>query len=266
VSEIDPRTAVLLDRLAPAVAAGPDGWDDVITRSAPPRRWRLSRRRALVLALAVAALAAATAAGGVHGLVTRYLTGADRRTPLDIQQEFRRHLAGNTIGGVPDIAYFRPHAIRRVAHFSTPAGTFDFYVAPLGRTGSLCTLTVAERAKVVDDLCYYGAAGHGYAVTANDQPGPGVWSIEGRTPANTPIGSVIVRFQDGTTAPAARGPGWFAYLVGPDRLRAGHRPVGVDITGPDGASLRRLEFFPLCIKPVTGNRHTAMTSCDGTTD
>ena len=52
MSEFDPRTTALLERLAPAAASGPDAWADVVRRSERHRRWRLTRRRTLVLALA----------------------------------------------------------------------------------------------------------------------------------------------------------------------------------------------------------------------
>ena len=92
MSEFDPKTTALLDRLAPAIDGRPGGVGRrrQALRDAP--RWRLTRRRALVLALAVAALAAATAAGGVHGLVTRYFPGAGHAAPLDIRREFKQIL------------------------------------------------------------------------------------------------------------------------------------------------------------------------------
>ncbi|MGH3139635.1 MAG: hypothetical protein ACRDQE_07865 [Gaiellales bacterium] len=129
MSEFDPKTRALLDRLAPATVAGPEAWADVVRRSETPKRWRLTSRRTLVLALAVAALAAAS--------------------------------------------------------------------------------------------------------------------------------------EDGTATPAARGPGWFAFLVDPARLRPGHRPVGVDFTRTDGTRLRRFDFFPGCIRPLPEDVHGVPTSCDG---
>jgi len=261
VNELDPRTTALLERLAPAAASGPDAWPDVVRRSERHRRWGLTRRRTLVLALAIAALAAATASGGVHGLVSRYFPGEGHEAPLDIRREFARRLSGSTVGGVREITWLDPGAIRRVARFSTPAGTFDFYVAPLTRPGSLCTLTVEGRTTVVDDWCTFPPAGRRYGVVALAQTQPGVWTIAGRTPADAPIGSVNVRFQDGSVARAAHGPGWFAFLVDPARLRPGHRPAGVDITRADGTRLRRFEFFPLCITPVPDDDHAAATSC-----
>lgn len=263
MSEFDPKTTALLDRLVPAPAAGPEAWADVVRRSETRVRWRLTRRRTLVLALAVAALAAASAAGGVHGLVTRYFPGEGHEAPLDIRREFARRLSGSTVGGVREITWLDPGAIRRVAHFSTPSGTFDFYIAPLTRPGSLCTLTVEGRTTVVDDWCNYPPAGRRYGVVAIAQIEPGVWTVAGRTPAGAPIGSVTVRFEDGTAAPAARGPGWFAFLVDLVRLRPGHRPVGVDITRTDGTRLRRFDFFPGCIRPLPEDVHGVLTSCDG---
>lgn len=73
---------------------------------------------------------------------------------------------------------------------------------------------------------------------------------------------MTIRFQDGTVARAACGPGWFAFLVDPARLRTGHRPVGVDITRTDGTRLRRLDFFPICIRPLPEDIHGALTSCN----
>jgi hypothetical protein len=262
VSEFDPRTTALLERLAPAAAAGPDAWADVVRRSERRRRWGLTRRRTLVLALAIAALAAATASGGVHGLVSRYFPGEGHETPLDIQHEFARRLSGSTVGGVRESTWLDARAIRRVAHFSTPGGTFDFYVAPLTRPGSLCTLTVEGRSTVVDQWCNYPPAGRRYGIIALAQTEPGVWTIAGRTPTHAPIGSATVRFQDGTVARAARGPGWFVFLVDPARLRPGHRPVSVDITRTDGTRPHRFEFFPLCIKPVPKDVHGVLTSCN----
>ena len=116
------------------------------------------------MALAVAALAAATAAGGVHGLVTRYFPGAGHTAPLDIRREFKPILSQSTIEGVREITWLDPRAIRRVAHFSTPRGTYDVYVAPLTRPGSLCTLTVEGRTTVVDQWCNYPPAGRRYGV------------------------------------------------------------------------------------------------------
>lgn len=263
MSEFDSKTTALLDRLAPATAAGPEAWADVVMRSETRTRWRLTRRRALVLALAVAALAAATAAGGVHGLVTRYFAGAGHEAPLDIRREFTQILSQSTIDGVREITWLDPHAIRRVAHFSTPRGTYDFYVAPLTRPGSLCTLTVEGQTTVVDQWCNYPPAGRRYGVIAIAQIEPGVWTVAGRTPAGAPIGSVTVRFEDGTETAAARGPGWFAFLVDPARLRPGHRPVGVDITRTDGTRLRRFDFFPGCIRQLPEDVHGVSTSCDG---
>ena len=263
MSEFDPKTTALLDRLAPATAAGPEAWADVVRRSETRPRWRLTRRRTLVLALAVAALAAATAAGGVHGLVTRYFPGAAHEAPLDIRREFKQILSQSTIEGVREITWLDPRAIRRVAHFATPRGTYDFYVAPLTRPGSLCTLTVEGRTTVVDDWCNFPPAGRRYGVVALAQTQPGVWTVAGRTPAGAPIGSVTVRFEDDTETVAARGPGWFVYLVDPARLRPGHRPVGVDITRTDGTRLRRFDFFPGCIRQLPEDVHGVSTSCDG---
>lgn len=263
MSEFDPKTSALLDRLAPATAAVPEAWADVVRRSAAPARWRLTRRRTLVLALAVAALAAASAAGGVHGFVTRYFPDEGHTAPLDIRREFARRLSGGSVGGVPEITWLDPGAIRRVAHFSTSRGTFDFYIAPLTRPGSLCTLTVEGRTTVVDDWCNYPPAGRRYGVIAIAQIEPGVWTVAGRAPAGAPTGSVTVRFEDGTAAPAARGPGWFVFLVDPARLPPGHRPVGVDITRADGTRARRFDFFPSCIRQLPEDARGAITSCDG---
>jgi hypothetical protein len=261
VNEFDPRTTALLERLAPAAGPGPDAWADVVRRSEGRRRWSLTRRRTLVLALAIAALAAATASGGVHGLVSRYFPGEGNEAPLNIQREFKQILSRSTVEGVREITWLDPDAIRRVAHFSTSRGTFDFYIAPLTRPGSLCTLTVEGHTTVVDQWCNYPPAGRRYGVIALAQTEPGVWTIAGRAPMDAPIGSVTVRFQDGTAAPAAHGPGWFAFLVDPARLRPGHRPVGVDITRPDGTTLRRLDFFPTCIRPLPEDTHGVSTSC-----
>jgi hypothetical protein len=167
------------------------------------------------------------------------------------------------VGGVREITWLDPGAIRRVARFSTPAGTFDFYVAPLTRPGSLCTLTVEGRTTVVDQWCNYPPAGRRYGVIAIAQIEPGVWTVAGRTPAGAPIGSVRVRFEDGTETAAARGPGWFVFLVHPARLRPGHRPVGVDITRTDGTRLRRYDFFPGCIRQLPEDVHGVSTTCDG---
>jgi hypothetical protein len=261
VNEFDPRTIALLERLAPTAASGPDAWADVVRRSERHRRWRLTRRRTLVLALAMAVLAAATASGGVHGLVSRYFPGEGHEAPLDIRQEFKQILSQSTIEGVREITWLDPRAIRRVAHFSTSRGTYDFYIAPLTRPGSLCTLTVEGHTTVVDQWCNYPPAGRRYGMLALAQTEPGVWTIAGRTPADAPIGSVTIRFEDGTRASAAHGSGWFAFLVDPARLRPGHRPVGVDITGTDGTRLRRLDFFPNCIRPLPEDTHGVSTSC-----
>ena len=265
MNEFDPRTTALLEKLAPAVETGPPAaWADVVRRSEERRWWTLTRRRrAVVLALAVAALAAATAAGGVHGLVTRYFPGAGHTAPLDIGREFKQILSRSTIEGVREITWLDPRAIRRVAHFSTPRGAYDVYVAPLTRPGSLCTLTVEGRTTVVDQWCNYPPAGRRYGVIAIAQIEPGVWTVAGRTPAAAPIGSVRVRFEDGTETAAARGPGWFVFLVDPARLRPGHRPVGVDITRTDGTRLRRFHFFPGCIRQLPEDVRGVITSCDG---
>ena len=73
---------------------------------------------------------------------------------------------------------------------------------------------------------------------------PGVWTIYGRTPAERAVGSVTVRFEDGTEPPAAHGPGWFVFLVDPARLRPGHRPVGIDITRTDGHQAAPVRLLP----------------------
>ena len=91
MSEFDPKTTALLDRLAPAIDGRPGG----VGRRRQALRARAAVEAdatpALVLALAVAALAAATAAGGVHGLVTRYFPGEGRhgsaRHPAGVQAD-----------------------------------------------------------------------------------------------------------------------------------------------------------------------------------
>ena len=122
MSEFDPRTTALLDRLAPAIDDGPQAWADVVRRVRDAPLVEADATPALVLALAVAALAAATAAGGVHGLVTRYFPGGAHEAPLDIRREFKQILSQSTIEGVREITWLDPRAIRRVAHFSTPQG------------------------------------------------------------------------------------------------------------------------------------------------
>ena len=76
-------------------------------------------------------------------------------------------------------------------------------------------------------------------IAVGDRSSPACGRLTGGRPAGAPIGSVTVRFEDGTETAAAHGPGWFVFLVDPARLRPGHRPVGVDITRTDGAGLRR---------------------------
>ena len=195
-----------------------------------------------------------------HALLLRRGTHGAPRHPAGVRASI---LEPDTIEGVREITWLDPRAIRRVAHFSTPRGTSDVYVAPLTRPGSLCTLTVEGRTTVVDQWCNYPPAGRWYGVIAIAQIEPGVWTVAGRTPAGAPIGSVRVRFEDGTETAAAHGPGWFVFLVDPARLRSGHRPVGVDITRTDGTRLRRFDFFPGCIRQLPENVHGVITSCDG---
>ena len=142
MSEFDPKTTALLDRLAPATSAGPEAWADVVRRSETRPRWRLTRRAALVLALAVAALAAATAAGGVHGLVTRYFPGAAHGLRSTSGGSSSRSSTMSTIEGVREVTWLDPRAIRRVAHFSTPRGHIRLLRRAAARPGSMCTLTV----------------------------------------------------------------------------------------------------------------------------
>ncbi len=262
MSEFDSKTTALLDRMAPPVDAAPQAWDDVVRR-AEPRRRRLTRRAALVIALAAAILVAVSASAGVRGLVTRYFPGEGRPAPLNIRREFQTMLNRDrtTLGGIVVDEHLAPDSIRHVAHFTTPRGTFDFYIAPLSRPGSMCTLTV-QRPDTTTGSCNFPARNRGFGESAIGDSASGVWSIYGRTPANAPVGSVTIRFEYGARLPVAHGPGWFVFVVGPAHTRPGHRPVEIDVARADGRALRRFTLFPDCFKPVPqrdGEEH--VSSC-----
>jgi hypothetical protein len=87
-----------------------------------------------------------------------------------------------------------------------------------------------------------------------------VWSIYGRMPADAPVGSVTISFENGARLPVVHGPGWFVYVVGPAHLRPGKRPAEIVVTRSDGRTLHRFTLIPSCFTPLSERDGRAQVS------
>lgn len=251
--DLDPQVRELLDARTPPAAVDL-AWGDVLRRAGHPRSARRRRRmpatRWLLLAAALTVPAGIAAATARHQLV-EYLSGGASR------QE-RHQIA-------PYVRGFAFHAgvhadlrrMRRLVAVTVGGRTHVYLMAPLTRGGSggcmfeVVGHTAAELDCGLDPWARHPAVspadvvGAGTALGAESfQVGHGpVWVVVGVMPAARGVGSVRVRFQDGTAAAAATNGAFFTYVVSGEHARAGHRPIALAGLRADGVvgALQRLD-------------------------
>ncbi len=251
--DLDPRVGELLEARTPPVAVDP-AWDDVLRRAGHPRSVRRRRRmpatRWLLLAAALAVPAGIAAATARHQLVDYLSGGASRQERHDIAPYV--HGFASHPGIHADL-----RRMRRLVAVTVGGHRHVFVMAPLTRGGSGgCIYEVVGHTLTAGD-CGLDPRARQPAVSPPDVVGTGtalgaesfqvgrgpVWVVVGVMPAARGVGSVRVRFQDGTTAAAATNGAFFAYVVSGEHARGGHRPIALAGLRTDGAvgALQRLE-------------------------
>lgn len=197
-----------------------------------PERW--PRRRALVVVLAVAAIAAAiTAAAPAWALVRHALPFWDQPSaPQSVRVQFSSLNLGAPRGMSPRA---RSGDTREVGRFTFGGSTRTLWVAP-ARNGGFCSLWLPQGGGGCS------TSGHPLSTGALLRGGVPVW-LTGDA-VSSAVSDVVIRFGDGSAVhprivwvSAPIDAGFFAYDVPP-----GRRVTGVDAYGRNGELVRRQTF------------------------
>jgi hypothetical protein len=208
-----------------------------------PARW-------LLLAAALTVPAGIAAATARHQLVDYLSGGPTRQERHEIAPYVRQPLFRAGIRA--DL-----RRARRLVAVTIGRHRYVFFAVPLTRGSGGCTFEIVDRRHLRGSDCGLDPRARHPAVSPADVVGVGtalgaesfqvgdgpVWVVVGVMPAARGVGSVRVRFQDGTTAAAATNGAFFTYVVSGGHVRAGHRPIALAGLRPDGAvgALQRLD-------------------------
>jgi RNA polymerase sigma factor (sigma-70 family) len=253
LGEVDRELVLLVywDGLSPAEAASVVGIRPAAART---RLWRARGRLRTLLLVGVALLLIGGGLALAGALGVRYFDSA---------------------AAVPDAA--RAALKEEAAHYGYPGprrqldvehalvaydvGDLAVYVAPYATDGGWCGIAYRRDVELGADCVPVPSLRAGtsvalalrFAVTSwswKNGPVDDARAILGRLPPGAQDTAVQVRFEDRTTAAMTVSDGWFAYVVGPDNMVAGHRPIGLE--AGDGASSR--------IDPFTFNPRSVTTA------
>ena len=237
MTDLDPRVGELLDARTPQQAVTQD-WNAVLLRAGMPANARRQRRRRpspgwLLLAAALvipAGLAVAKAGQGIVHYLSGPATPAERAAVRPLNQSY---------AGAPGVHGDLSRA-RQLVSIAIGGHRYVFVMVPLTRHASGgCFYEIVDRHSGEETDCGFDpqdrhprrsppkVVGAGTALGAEPfeiEQRP-IWAVLGDMPDG--VRSVVVRFQDGSTATAPTNGRFFSYVVRGAHVTAGHRPTAL---------------------------------------
>jgi hypothetical protein len=236
MADLDPRIGELLDAHTPRQTVTRD-WNAVLLRAGMPAHPRRRRRRPspgwLLLAAALvipAGLAVARAGQGIVHYLSGPATPAERALVRPLNPTFA---SASGIRGDVDRA-------RRLVAITLGGHRYEFVMVPLTRHASGgCFYEIIDRHTAEEKDCGFDpqdrhprrsppkVVGAGTALGAEpfEIGQRRLWVMLGDMPPG--VRSVVVHFQDGTTARAPTNGRFFSYVIRGVHVTAGHRPTAL---------------------------------------